>query len=265
MTDIYQEIVRIRAGEEEAALVTIVSAVGSTPREEGAKMLVRGDGSIVGTIGGGRVEALAIKAAFEVVSKGKPQRLRFSLKAGDEPGMACGGNIEVFIEPILSTPTLFIFGGGHVAFTLARIGKLVGFRIVVIDSRPEYANARRFPDADLILAEDFMKAFSKIEISKSSYVVIVTHDHKSDEAVLEKALASEAKYIGMIGSKNKNATIFSHLLAKQIPQKQLDRVQAPIGLQIGAQTPEEIAVSILAEVIKIRRLVPAESAKRRSQ
>ncbi len=259
MTDIYQEIVRIRAEGEEAALVTIVSATGSTPREQGAKMLVRADGSIIGTIGGGRIEAQAIKEALEAIRKGRPQRLRFSLKEGGELGMICGGDTEIFIEPILSAPTMYIFGGGHIALTLAKVGKLLDLKIVVIDDRPEYANAQRFPEAELTLAEDFAKAFQKLKIDKSSYIVIVTHGHKDDETVLEVALATEAKYIGMIGSETKIEAVFSHLLAKGIQREQLDRVHAPIGLEICAQTPEEIAVSILAEIIKVRGSPPPDN------
>lgn len=253
MTDIYQEIVRIKSKGEEAALVTVVSATGSTPREEGAKMLVSGDGSIIGTIGGGRIEAQAIKEALETIIKGRPQRLSFSLKEGGELGMLCGGDTEVFIEPILAVPTMYIFGGGHIALTLVKVGKLLGFKIVVIDDRPEYANAQRFPEAELTLVEDFAKAFQKLKVDKSSYIVVVTHDHKGDETVLEGALATKAKYIGMIGSKTKNQTIFSHLFSKGISQEQLDRVHAPIGLNIYALTPEEIAISIVAEIIKVRR------------
>ena len=167
--------------------------------------------------------------------------------------MICGGDMEVFIEPILSSPTLYIFGGGHVSLPVAKIGKLLGFKIAVIDDRTEYANPQRLPEVELILAEDFNKAFSKLKIDKSSYIVIVTRNHENDELVLELALGTEAKYIGMIGSKTKNKAIFSHLLAKGIPKNLLDKVHVPIGLEIYAQTPEEIAVSILAEMVKVRR------------
>jgi xanthine dehydrogenase accessory factor len=255
MTDIYQEIVRIKAEGEEAALVTIVSATGSTPREEGAKMLVKPDGSILGTIGGGSLEAQVIEEAVKVIKQGKPKRLHMSLtaKEAEEVGMICGGELEVFIEPILTSPTLYLFGGGHISLSLAKIGKLLGFKIAVIDDRADFANADRFPEVDMVLAEDFTKSFPKLKIDKSSYIVIVTRGHQHDELVLEWAVGTPAKYIGMIGSKTKNETIFSHLLAKGISKEQLDRVHAPIGLKIEAQTPEEIAVSILAEVIKVRR------------
>jgi xanthine dehydrogenase accessory factor len=255
MADIYQEIVRIRAEGEEAALVTIVSASGSTPREEGAKMLVRADGSILGTIGGGSLEAQIIKEAIKVIGQGKPKQLHTSLTAKEveDKGMLCGGELEVFIEPILTPPTLYIFGGGHIALALAKMGKLLGFKIVVIDNRAEFANADRFPEADAILAEDFSKAFPKLKIDKSSYIVIITHNHQYDDIVLEWAVGTKAKYIGMIGSQRKNKAIFSHLSAKGIAKEKLASVHAPIGLEISAQTPEEIAVSILAEVVKVRR------------
>jgi len=255
MLDIYQEISKITAEGGEAALVTVVSAQGSTPREAGAKMLLRADGSIVGSIGGGSVEAQLIKKATEVIKRGQPQRHHFSLvpKEGEEPGMICGGEMEVFIEPILPSPTIYIFGGGHVSLTLAKIGKLMDFKIVVIDDRAEFATPERFPDANLVLAEDFGKAFPKLKIDKSSYIVIVTRGHKTDEAVLELALGTPAKYIGMIGSKTKIKTLSGHLLAKGVPKELLDTVHTPIGLEIHAETPEEVAVSILAELVKIRR------------
>ena len=252
MNDIYEELVRIKNRGEEAALVTVISAEGSTPREQGAKMLVKADGSVIGTIGGGNIEAVAIKEALEVSRKGKPKRLSLSLKEGEELGMMCGGDTEIFIEPILTTPTLFIFGGGHIGLTLAKVGKLLGFKIVVIDDRPEFANPERFPEAEFTLAEDYAKSFEKLDINKSGYIVIVTHGHEGDETVLEEALRTDAKYIGMIGSRAKNQAVFSHLMAKGVSQEQLDKVHAPIGLPIHSETPEEIAISILAEIIQVK-------------
>jgi xanthine dehydrogenase accessory factor len=255
MTDIYQEIVGIRAEGGEAALVTIVSAAGSTPREEGAKMLVKTDGSILGTIGGGSLEAQIINEAIKVIAQGKPKRLHISMTAKEveEKGMLCGGEVEVFIEPILTPPTLYIFGGGHISLSLARMGKPIGFRIAVIDDRAEFANPDRFPEADITLAGDYTKAFPKLKIDKSSYIVIVTRNHQFDDMVLKWAVGTKAKYIGMIGSKAKTKAVFSHLTAKGVTKEQLARVHAPIGLEIKAQTPEEIAVSIMAEIINVRR------------
>jgi xanthine dehydrogenase accessory factor len=255
MVDIYQEIVRIKEEGKEAALVTIVSATGSTPREEGAKMLVEPDGTIAGTIGGGSLEAQVIAEAIKVIKQGKPKRLHMSLTAKEagEAGMICGGDMEVFIEPILTTPALYIFGGGHVSLPLVKMAKPLGFKITVIDDRADFANAERFPEADIVLADDFTNAFPKLKIDKTSYVVIVTRGHQHDELVLGWAVATPAKYIGMIGSQTKVKTILSHLLAKGVSKERLDSVHSPIGLEIGAQTPEEIAVSILAEIVKVRR------------
>jgi xanthine dehydrogenase accessory factor len=255
MTDIYQEIVKIKEEGLEAALVTIVSATGSTPREEGAKMLVKPDGTIAGTIGGGSLEAQVIEEAVRVIKQGKPKRIHFTLsdKQASEVGMICGGDMEVFIEPILTAPTLFIFGGGHISLPLAKTARLLGFKIAVIDDRADFASAERFPEAEMVLAGDFSKAFPRLKIDKTSYIVIVTRGHQHDEMVLEWAVGTPAKYIGMIGSKTKVKTIFDHLLAKGVPKEKLDSVHSPIGLAIGAQAPEEIAVSILAEIIKVRR------------
>ena len=258
--DIFKEIVKIRAEGEEAALVTVISANGSTPQREGAKMLVRADGSIVSTVGGGRVEAEIIREAVGVIKKCKPQRLIYDLSEGGNAGMLCGGNFEVFIEPILQVPTLFIFGGGHISLPLVKLANLVGFKIVVIDA-PEVANPETFPEAEQTLAIDLAKGFSdsELEIDKSGYVVIATRDHKHDEVVLESALKTGAKYIGLVGSKTKAKAIFSNLLAKGISQKLLDKVYTPIGLKINARTPEEIAVSILAELIQVRRCAQTET------
>ncbi len=251
--DIYQEIIDVRNKGEDAALVTIVSAGGSTPREEGAKMLVKTNGSIIGTIGGGNLENLAIKEALKAILNGQPKHLEYNLQAGGETGMICGGDVKIFIEPILSTPAIFIFGGGHIGLVLAKIGKLAGFKIVVIDDRAEFSNTERFPEAEKTIICDFGKAFSELKIDRSSYIVIVTHGHKGDEIVLEGALGTQARYIGMIGSKTKSETIYSHLRKKGFSQEQLDHVHSPIGLKISAQTPEEIAVSIMAEIIAVRR------------
>jgi xanthine dehydrogenase accessory factor len=255
MSDIYQEIVRIKEEGLEAALVTIVSASGSTPREEGAKMLVKPDGTIAGTIGGGSLEAQVIEEAVAVIKQGKPKHIHFTLsdKEAGEVGMICGGDVELFIEPILTSPTMYIFGGGHISLPLAQMAKLLGFKIAIIDDRPDFASAERFPEAETIVADDFSKAFSRLKIDKTSYIVIVTRGHQHDELVLNWAVGTPAKYIGMIGSKTKVKTIFNHLLAKGVSQEKLDSVHSPIGLEIGAQTPEEIAVSILAEIIQVKR------------
>ncbi len=154
--------------------------------------------------------------------------------------------------PISSSPSLFICGGGHIGQVLAGIGKILGFKIIVIDNRPEYASTERFPGADRCLVSEYTGVFDKIPVDRSGHIVIVTHGHRGDEAALTSALHTEANYIGMIGSRKKVAIIFTHLLEKGIPQERIDRVHAPIGLPIDALTPSEIAISILAEIIAVR-------------
>lgn len=253
MQDIYEEIVKLKSKGECAALATIILTSGSTPREQGAKMLIRQDGSIVGTIGGSLLEAQVRKEAKNVIYEEKPKVLNFDLTGKDMEGMICGGQAEIYIEPIIPTPALYIFGGGHISFSLARIGKMVDFRVVVIDDRKEYVNPERFPEADKTIAADYLKAFSQITINNFSYIVIVTRAHAYDETVLGWAVTTNAKYIGMIGSRKKTKKVYDNLLAKGISEKELKRVYAPIGLDIKAQTPEEIAISIIAEIIQIRR------------
>ena len=250
---IYDEIARIKAGGHQAALVTIIGATGSTPAGIGSKMLVREDGSALGTIGGGSVEKLVIEEALRAVKTGRTRRLSYSLREGEVAEMICGGDMEVFVEPILQEPSLFIFGGGHIALALSRMARLVGFRIIVVDDRPEFASRERFPEAERTIGADFAEAFSDLDIDSSSYIVIVTHAHAGDEVVLEKALQTEARYVGMIGSKRKNNVVFENLRAKGVAQASIDRTHAPIGVPIHAWTSEEIAVSILAEIIKVRR------------
>jgi len=253
MKDIYEEIIQLQSTGKCAALATVISTSGSTPRDAGSKMLIRQDGSIVGTVGGSLMEGQVQEEAKNVIREGKPKILDFDLTGKDTDGMICGGVAKVYIEPILALSTLYIFGGGHISFSLARVGKMVGFRVVVIDDRAEYANPERFPEADETIADDYTKTFPQIAVNEFSYIVIVTRGHGYDQTVLEWALTTDAHYIGMIGSRTKNRKIYDNLMAKGIPENALEQVHAPIGLAINAETPEEIAVSIMAEIIKIRR------------
>jgi len=249
---IYAEIARLIEAGQPAAVATLITASGSTPRETGAKMLVKPDGSIMGTIGGGNVERAVTQEALTVIHEGKAKKLEYRLKAGDELGMICGGDVEVFIEPVLTTPRLYIFGGGHIAVPLAQMAQLVDFQVSVIDDRDGFATPERFPGAAQLITSDFDRAFDNLNIDGCSYVVIVTHGHKGDENTLAGALKTPACYIGMIGSGEKNKAVFGHLLAKGFQQADLDRVHAPIGVRIKARTPAEIAVSILGEIIMQR-------------
>jgi xanthine dehydrogenase accessory factor len=258
--DLYQSIVALRREGRKGALATIVNVRGSIPSFETAKMLVRDDGSIVGTIGGGCVEADVWQAAREVMEKERPRTLTFNLNQNpkDDTGLVCGGTLEVFIEPILPIASLYILGAGHVAHSVHKVARLAGFETVIIDDREAYANRERFPDAREVIAEDFERAMAKVDPDENSYVVIVTRGHRDDMRCLRWAADTRARYIGMIGSKRKVISVYSELEKDGVPREKLERVNAPIGLEIGAITPEEIAVAIVAEMIAVRRKIDAD-------
>jgi xanthine dehydrogenase accessory factor len=263
--DIYEEIARLRRTGIKAALATIVNVRGSIPSFESAKLLVREDGSIFGTVGGGCVEAEVWSAARKVIQEEKPRKLTFNLNNDPsyDTGLLCGGTLEVFVEPILPVPDLYIFGAGHVSLSLSKVATLAGFRTVIIDDRDTYANRERFPEAAEVYADDFEKMFERLAPNSSSFLIAVTRGHTDDMRVLRWAVGTPARYIGMIGSKRKVLEIVQYLEEKEsIPRSQLDRVHAPIGLEIGAITPEEIAVSVVAEMIAVRRNALAESNAR---
>ncbi|MBA3913516.1 MAG: XdhC family protein [Acidobacteriales bacterium] len=253
--DIYEDIVELRKQGRKAALATIVNVRGSVPSFKTAKMLVRDDGSIGGTIGGGCVEAEVWQAAREVMQSEKPRTLKFDLNQDPkyDTGLVCGGTLEIFVEPILPPATLYLFGAGHVSQQLGRTAQAAGFEITVVDDRDAYANRERFPEATEIIADDFESAFRRIAPRESSYIVIVTRGHHDDMRVLRWAVQTPARYIGMIGSRRKTIAIFRELTAEGIAPQLFDRVHAPVGLDIGAITPEEIAIAITAELIAIRR------------
>jgi xanthine dehydrogenase accessory factor len=253
--DIYEEIVKLRQAGRHGAVATIVNVRGSIPSFATAKMLVRDDGSIFGTIGGGCVEADVWRAAREVMEEEKPRTLTFDLNQNPkyDTGLVCGGTLDVFIEPILPPALLYIFGAGHVSTALYKTAMAAGFDITVIDDRESYANRERFPQAREVIAEDFDQAMSRLTPSEAAYIVIVTRGHRDDMRVLRWAVQTSARYIGMIGSKRKTITIFRELQKEGLRPDLFDRVHAPIGLDIGAVTPDEIAISITAELIAVRR------------
>src|SRR5207253_2147281 len=255
--DIYEEIVKLRQEGRRAAVATIVNVRGSIPSFKTAKMLVRDDGSIVGTIGGGCVEAEVWQAAREVMESEKPRSLTFNLNQDPkyDTGLVCGGTLDIFVEPILPPASLYIFGAGHVSVNLYKVAKDAGFDVTVVDDRASYANRERFPDAKEVIAKDFEQAMAHIVPNEASYIVIVTRGHRDDMRVLRWAVQTPARYIGMIGSKRKTITIFRELTEEGIAPQLFDRVHAPVGLDIGAITPEEIAVAITAELIAVRRRV----------
>jgi len=245
-----------RAGRK-GAVATIVNARGSIPSFKSAKMLVRDDGTIAGTIGGGCVEAEVWQAAREVMASEKPRTLTFDLNQDPkyDTGLVCGGTLDIFVEPVLPTPLLYIFGAGHVGHELSKTAGRAGFDVIVTDDRDAYANRERFPEAKEVIAEDFDKTLSGLAPNESAYVVIVTRGHRDDMRVLRWAVQTKAKYIGMVGSRRKAITVFRELTKEGLKPELFERVHSPVGLDIGAITPEEIAVSITAELIGVRRNV----------
>ncbi len=253
--DIFDELVRLRRLGQKSALATIVQVNGSIPSFESAKMLVREDGTFVGTIGGGCVEAEVWTAAREVMDTEKPKHLTFSLgqDAAYDNGLICGGQLNVFVEAVIPQPRAFIFGAGHISKSLSKVARLAGFETVIADNREAFANKERFPEADEIYSDEYEDAFPKLAINQTSYIVIVTRGHRDDMRVLRWAISTPAKYIAMIGSKRKTIAIVHELEREGIPREAFERIFAPMGLEIGAVTPEEIAVSVVAEMIAVRR------------
>jgi xanthine dehydrogenase accessory factor len=348
MQNIYDEIARIQSTGTVAALATVVAVKGSTPRAEGSKMLIRQDGTILGSIGGGCIEAAVWQAATKTIKTGAAQLLDYDLTGREETpeGLICGGTMQVFVEPVLSQgsadiltelvraknageatglatiirsgdaslgicnkmlvsedgntlgslgneqldalvqracreatqnkaaelldfeqngavqvfvepvfpePAVYIFGAGHIGFAVSKIAGITGFRIVAIDDRPAYANKERFPDAEELHVEDPADAVAHLNLNKTSYAIIACRGHLEDQRVLKEVLKTRAGYIGMIGSRKKTKTVFANLVSEGVAPEALNRIHSPIGLPIATETPEEIAVSIMAQIINLRR------------
>ena len=340
MSRLYKEILKLLVQGEKAVLATVIQQSGSAPRKGGAQMLIRGDGSFLGSIGGGRLEADVLSGARSIMRGGKGHVLDFHLTGTEvaETEMICGGDVEVFLEPlfpehadlyaqlldlltggeeavmvtviregpiqeemiqkglisatgesfgplaldhkalqsaqevinekrvrlisyqggrlylepVFSEPTLYVFGAGHISRYIAPVASLVGFQVIVVDDRAEYARRDHFPQAHEIWVEEFERIGAKIEPDEQTYIVIVTRGHMHDYTVLKQVLPMTCRYIGMIGSRRKRDLIYKQLIQDGYTQEELDRVHAPIGLAINAETPEEIAVCIVAELIQVR-------------
>jgi xanthine dehydrogenase accessory factor len=261
--DIYEEIVRLRTQGMRAALATIIARKGATPRKDSAKMLVYADGGQLGTIGGGSAEAEVRNEALAIMETGNAKLLSFDLQDVDpeESALVCGGFMEVYVEPVLPDPTLFIFGAGHVSKALAEAVKPVGFRVAIIDDRIKYANAERFPGADAFYVDGWEDAWKRLPVNETSYLFLATRGHQFDLICLRLALQSPAKYIGMLGSLKKARMLFELLEKEGIDASSFKRVSVPTGLDIGSETPEEIAVSIVAELIAVRKKMDIQSLK----
>jgi len=264
--DLFEEIVRMRKAGRRGALATIVHTNGSIPSYESSRMLVREDGSIAGTIGGGCVEADVWAAAKEVMAKESTRKMVFHLnnEASYDNGLICGGTLEIFVEPILPQPVTYVFGGGHISTALAKSASAAGFGIVIIDDREQFANKERFPVAQELYTS-YESAFAQIQPNASSYLVIVTRGHRDDMRVLAWAVRTAARYVGMIGSKRKVLSVYQALEKEGFAPEEFSRVYAPMGLEIGALSPEEIAISITAELIAVRRNAKSAQHKKLQQ
>lgn len=244
---LYRRIGRLLSGRGSGVLATVVEPLSQSLRH----LLVCSRGRVAGSLGSAALEQAVVAEAPEVLRRGVPKTWTFAAQAGSVAQDA--PEVRVFLEPVAPEPLLVVFGAGHVGLATAQMGALAGMRVVVVDDRSEFANADRFPLAEQIVVAPFEHVFDGLPVDESAYVVIVTRGHRHDEAVLRQALRTPARYIGMIGSRRKVALFFQRLREQGFSEADLRRVHAPIGLEIGADTPEEIAVSILAEIIAVRR------------
>jgi xanthine dehydrogenase accessory factor len=255
MEDVLAALTEALARGEAVALVTIVAAHGSTPQRVGARMLVHADGRTVGTIGGGCYEHDAFWKAREALSTRQARLVHYELSddLAEESGLICGGRMDVFVEPIEPAPHLYILGAGHVGYQLGQIAPTVGFRLHVIDDRQKFANRERFPAAAEVIVDSLDTWVTGAGIPSTAYVVVLTRGHRQDFDVLRGLADREFRYVGLIGSRAKVARLTDALLEAGVSPEWLKRLHAPIGFDIGAVAPEEIAVSILAELIAVRR------------
>lgn len=250
--DIYEEIVRLKKDGRSLALATIIECKGSSPQKQGTKMLVRDDGSVLGTLGGGCLEAEVIQNALMSLRDGTSRNVRFELTE-KHGGLVCGGTVLVFIEPVIPEPALLILGAGHVGRALTKVAAFSGFRVTVIDDREEYANRDNLPDAHEILVRDFGDSISGVVAGSCAYIVIATRGHNHDLEALKTALRTDARYIGLVGSRRKRTLLFKTLSEEGFSEDDIGRIIIPVGLPIHSTTSEEIAISIMAQMIQQRR------------
>ena len=260
---IYEEALRLKRQNRLSAIATIVECRGSSPQKQGAKMLVRDDGSLMGTLGGGCLEADVVQAALMAMKDGEPMTLPFELTER-EGGLVCGGTVLVYIEPLMLDPHLVILGAGHVGKTLAKLARFAGFRVTVVDDRREYANQINIPDASDLKVAEFDRAFEGVMVEHGTFVVVATRGHNHDLVAVKAALRTNAGYIGLLGSRRKKALLHKALEEAGFTKEDIDRVIIPVGMEIGSVTPEEISVSIMAQIIRKRREHGASRSSDRS-
>jgi len=250
LADIFAEVADMHGNGVPGVVATVVAVGGSTPRGVGAKMIVYADGRTLGSVGGGAVEAATIERALDLIGSREPVLVSFDLD--EDTDMACGGRMDIFLEPIAAGPRVVVIGGGHVGQAVAAVAKRAGFRVAVVDDRPEMVARERFPSADERLVGGVELLEGDLSIDASSFVVVVTRGHRFDKEWLKAVLVKEPRYIGMIGSEKKVKKTFEKLVGEGVSRDALARVHAPIGIDIGAETPDEIAVSVVAEIIAVK-------------
>ena len=262
MNSIYNAISALIEKGGTGALCSIIESSGSTPRHEGSKMLVYGDGKFTGTVGGGEIENRVYEEAKKTILEGRSRLLKYSMvdPARGDPGI-CGGTVEIYIEPILPPPLLVVIGGGHVGKAVAHLAKWLGFRVAVSDDRPEFCTQETNPDADVFYNCSIAELTEHLKITPQTYLVLTTRGSNIDVPGLPALLETPYGYLGIIGSKKRWLTTKKAILEIGLAEDQLIKVNSPIGLEINAESPEEIAVSILAEIIMIRNGGTGKSMK----
>lgn len=255
--DVFEEIIRAKKHGESVVLATVVDSKGSAPRTAGARMLIKKDGTILGSIGGGAIEKTVVDEAKGIA--GTEQTKLFAYDLGKDLGMSCGGRMSIFLEPLMPPAHLIIFGAGHIGTALAQLGRLLDFHVTVIDNRAEFANEKRLPFADQVIVGNYGDILPEIKFHAETFIVLVTHRHAHDQEILEYCIQQPFKYLGMIGSKTKVAAALKKLSEKGVTEEKIATIHSPIGLDIGADTPAEIAVAIAAEIIAIKKNVDISS------
>jgi xanthine dehydrogenase accessory factor len=254
MKGIFQTVADLMKTGESVAIATIVRTEGSTPRKPGTKMIIMKDGKIIGTMGGGDLEQRVIEEALEAIRQGEPRITSFTLDV--EKGkldMMCGGKLDIYIEPILPDAKLIIFGAGHITRSLAPLMKSAGFQVSVVEDSPELLQKDKFPDTEDLILTDMEQFARDLPSDPQTYIVLLSRGFSKDRAILNQLIQKDFKYIGMIGSQRKIGTMEEELQKQGVPKEAFSKLRAPVGLDIGAETPEEIAISIAAEMIAAQK------------
>jgi xanthine dehydrogenase accessory factor len=269
--DVYEALRQVRVERVPAVMATVIDAVGSSPQEAGARLVATSDGQVAGTVGGGAFEQRVLeeaKALLAGAAAGGPRTRRLALNLATELGMCCGGAMEAFLEVVPLPARLVVLGAGHIAQPLVEIAARTGFEVVVVDEREAWATGERFPAARHVLCDDPEAAIAELALDAATAVVVVTHSHPLDQALVKALTASRAGFFGLVGSEAKRNRFLMRLRAQGVDEAALSRLRAPLGVQIGAETPEEIALAIAAELVAWRRGVTIDDglpvrAKRR--